>query len=188
MNDREALEKLRQGGRQRGAVQYLYRRYAPRFLTYFLRHRLTLRRAEALVQDAFVEIVLKSRDFFGETRADTWLWAIARNALLEHFRRSRPQEIADDHAFELLVEGEPAAAAAQAPAKTPEECARTAYAAFAAAYADRAEMLARVALDGWTLEDLSVALKRTPDATRVYVAQSRAKLNTYLEPCRELAR
>ena len=48
MNDREALEKLRQDGRQRaGAVQYLYRRYAVRFLAYFLRHRLTVRRAEA---------------------------------------------------------------------------------------------------------------------------------------------
>ena len=190
MNDREALEKARQRGRQRiDSVRYLYRRYAPRFLAYFLKHRLTRRDAEALVQDVFVAIVRHCDDFFGETRSDAWLWGIARNTLLDYFRRQRPEEIADHHALELLVSGDAAPPAAQAPitgAASAADCARVAYAAFAAAYADRAEMLARVAFDGWTIEDLAAALKRTPDATRAYLAQCREKLSPYLEPCREI--
>lgn len=189
MNDREALEKARQSGRQRAdSVKYLYRRYAPRFLAYFLKHRLTRRDAEALVQDVFVAIVRQCDGFFGETRSDAWLWGIARNTLLDYFRRQRPEEIADDHALELLVSGDAAPPAAQAPIASAgsADCARVAYAAFAGAYADRAEMLARVAFDGWTIEDLAAALKRTPDATRAYLAQCRERLNTYLEPIRDI--
>ena len=187
MNDREALEKARQSGRQRAeAVNYLYRRYAPRFLAYFLKHRLTRHDADALVEDAFVAIVRHCDDFFGQARSDAWLWGIARSTLLDYFRRQRPEEIADDHALELLVGREAVPAVSQAPAADSAECARMAYAAFAAAYADRAEMLARIAFDGWTIEDLAAALKRTPDAARAYLAQCREKLSTYLAPCREI--
>ena len=190
MNDREALEKLRQGDRQRAeAVNYLYRRYAPRFLAYFLRHRLTHREADALVQETFVATVRQCDDYFGEARADAWLWANARDALLAHFRSRRPEEIPDDHPLELLVDSEPASVVAQASRKgaDPAECMREAYAAFAVAYADRAEILARIALDGWSVEDVAAALRRTPDAARGYLAQSREKLRAYLEPCGGLA-
>lgn len=190
MNDREALEKLRQGGRPRTeAVKYLYRRYAPRFLAYYLRHGLSHREADALVQDTFVATVRQCDDYFGDARADAWLWANAREALLAHFRSRRPEEIADDYPIELLVDGQAALVAAQASRKgaDPVECRREAYTAFAAANADRAEMLARVALDGWTVEDVAAALRRTPEAARGYLAQSREKLRVYLEACGELA-
>jgi RNA polymerase sigma-70 factor (ECF subfamily) len=190
MNDREALEKLRQAGRPRAeAVKYLYRRYAPRFLGYYLRHGLSHREADALVRDTFVATVRQCDDYFGDARADAWLWANAREALLAHFRSRRPEEIPEDYPIELLVDGQAAPVAAQASRKgaDPVECRREAYAAFAAANADRAEMLARVALDGWTVEDVAAALRRTPDAARGYLAQSREKLRVYLEPCGELA-
>lgn len=190
MNDREALDKLRQSGRPRAeAVKYLYRRYAPRFLAYFLRHGLSHREADALVQDTFVATVRQCDDYFGDARADAWLWANARNALLGHFRSRRPEEIPDDHPLELLTDSQGAPVAAQAAGETadPAECVRAAYAAFAAAYADRAEILARIALDGWSVEDVAVALRRTPDAARGYLAQSRERLRVYLEPCGGLA-
>src|SRR5687768_7437889 len=134
MTDQEALEKLRQDGRQRAdAVRYLYRRYAPRFFAYFLRHRLARRQAEALVQDVFVAVVRQRDAFFGEVRPDAWLWALARSALLDHFRGRRPEELADDHALERLVEhagdsaDTPSVTPSVAPAQNLAECARTAY-------------------------------------------------------------
>ena len=189
MNDREALEKLRQTGKPRAdAVTYLYRRYAPRFLAYFLRHRLSRRDAEALVEDAFVAIVRSRDDFFGETRADAWLWASARSALLDHFRSQRPEEIPDDHPLELLVSADtPATPAPVAGSASPAECARDAYAAFAAGHADRAEMLTRVAFDGWGVDDVAAALKRSHDAARAYLGETRDKLSVSLEPCRDPA-
>jgi DNA-directed RNA polymerase specialized sigma24 family protein len=130
-------------------------------------------------------IVRQREDFFGEARADAWLWAAARSALLDHFRRQRPEEIADDHPLELLVSADTSTVSAPAaPGANPAECAREAYAVFAAAHADRAEMLARVAFDGWSTDDLAAALKRSPDETRDYLRQTREKLSAYLEPCR----
>jgi RNA polymerase sigma factor (sigma-70 family) len=185
MNDREALEKLRGASGRTQAAKYLYRRYAPRFFGYYLKHRLTRGDAETLVEDVFVEVVERCGDFLGETRPDACLWAIARGALLGHFRSRRPQLIADDHALESLVEGEPAVAPVPSQSMSAADCARSAYAAFAAQYADRAEMLAHLAFEGWSLTDMAAALGRSPEAAREYVAESRAKLRTYLEPCLE---
>jgi RNA polymerase sigma-70 factor (ECF subfamily) len=67
-----------------------------------------------------------------------------------------------------------------------EDCVRRAYTRFAEAYADRAEILSRVAFDGWDIDDVAVALRRTNGATREYLSQCRKKLKIFLEPCKEL--
>ncbi len=66
-----------------------------------------------------------------------------------------------------------------------EDCVRKAYAAFAESHVDRAEILARVAFEGWSIEDVAAVLKRTPGATREYLSQCRKKLKAFLEPCRD---
>jgi RNA polymerase sigma-70 factor (ECF subfamily) len=122
-------------------------------------------------------------DFRGEARIDAWLWSIARNCLMDHFRRARPEVVLDDD--ELIA----AAGAAPEPQRDTggglDECVRKAYATFALANADRAEVLARVAFDDWRIEDVAAMLKRSNGATREYLSQCRKKLKTFLEQCRE---
>lgn len=186
-DDQGALDKIRRGGKQREAgVAQLYRVYARRFFTYFLKHRVAREAAEDLVQDVFVSIVRHADDFRGETRIDAWMWAIARNALIDHFRRARPEDPLDEDDLVRLAEAQ-----ADPPREAGvglEDCVRRAYAAFAERYADRAEILARVAFDGWGIEDVAAVLKRTPGATREYLSQCRKKLRDFLEPCREYLR
>ncbi len=184
MTDDECLRALRRGGKARiDAISHLYRTYARRFLAYFLKHRVAHQNAEELVQDVFVNVVRHSADFHGEARFDAWMWAIVRNALIDHFRRQRPEEQVDDDTLELLVN-----ARADPPSDSGvglEDCVHRAYTIFAEVYADRAEILARVAFDGWSIEDVAAALKRTPGATREYLSQCRKKLKVFLEPCRK---
>jgi|RhiMethySRZTD1v2_1073278.scaffolds.fasta_scaffold459400_2 RNA polymerase sigma-70 factor (ECF subfamily) len=184
MTDEECLRQLRRNGKARAeAISHLYRSYARKFLAYFVKHRVPRQNAEELVQDVFVNVVRHSGDFRGETRFDAWMWAIVRNTLINHFRRERPEEQVDEDTLELLVN-----ARADPPPTAGmglEECVRRAYALFAEVYADRAEILARIAFDGWSTEDVAAALRRTPGATREYLSQSRKKLKAFLEPCRE---
>lgn len=186
-DDQDALDKIRQGGQPRTeGISQLYRGYARRFLAYFMKHRVPREHAEDLVQDVFVSIVRHAADFRGETRIDAWMWAIARNALIDYFRRARPEDPFDEDELVRLAEAQ-----ADPPRESSaglEDCVRKAYAAFAERHADRAEILARFAFDGWSIDDVAAALRRTPGATREYLSQCRKKLKVFLEPCREYLR
>ena len=39
-----------------------------------------------------MSVVRHCEDFRGETRIDAWMWRIARNTLIDYFRRARPEE------------------------------------------------------------------------------------------------
>lgn len=183
-DDQHALDRIRQGGEaQAEGVSQLYRAYARRFLFYFMKHRVPREHAEDLVQDVFVSIVRHADTFRGETRIDAWMWAIVRNALIDHFRRARPEDPFDEDDLVRISEAQ-----SDSPRDASgglEDCVRMAYAAFAESHADRAEMLARVAFEGWSIEDVAAMLKRTPGATREYLSQCRKKLKVFLEPCRD---
>ncbi len=183
-DDQDALDKIRQGGQARTeGVSQLYRGYARRFLAYFMKHRVPREQAEDLAQDVFVSIVRHAESFRGETRIDAWMWAIVRNTLIDHFRRARPEDPFEEDDLVQIVEAQ------SDPPRDPgtglEDCVRKAYAAFAEHHADRAEILARVAFEGWSIEDVAVVLKRTSGATREYLSQCRKKLKAFLEPCRD---
>lgn len=184
--DEACVRGLQAGGRARGdAVAELYLRHAHKLVGYFQRQRLRRDQAEDLAQDVFVNMVRHCDEFQGDAKASTWMWSIARNALIDHLRRARNRP--DGEPFELDDEGLPAVAAA-APEDTQDvdRCVRRAYAEFAHAYPDRAETLALVAFEGWSLVDLARMLGRTHGAAREYVSQCRAKLRPFLERCREL--
>ena len=184
-SDQTSLDGIRRGGATRAeGIVRLYRAYARRFLGYFLKHRVPREQAEELVQDVFVSIVRHCGEFRGEARIDAWMWAIARNALIDHVRRQRPEVALQDD--ELL---DAAGATVDPPshdARDLEDCVRRAYAAFAAAHEDRAQVLALVVYEEWDISDVAAMVRRTPGATREYLSQCRKKLRPFLEPCREL--
>lgn len=185
-SDEEWIRGLQAGGRARSdALAGLYRRHARRMVGYFRRQRLSRAQAEDLAQDVFVRMVRHCEGFRGDAKASVWMWSIARNALLDHVRRARNRP--DGEPLDPDDDSSPAAAVA-APDDTQDvdRCVRSAYADFALAYPDRAETLALVAFEGWSLVDLARVLGRTHGAAREYVSQCRAKLRPYLERCREL--
>jgi RNA polymerase sigma-70 factor (ECF subfamily) len=64
----------------------------PRVLGYALRRCGSTELAEDVTQQAFVEAVRHPHQFRGEADPVTWLCAIARNKLADHFRRQEREE------------------------------------------------------------------------------------------------
>jgi RNA polymerase sigma-70 factor (ECF subfamily) len=187
MTDQDALDHIRRGGRDRvEGISHLYRAYARRFEGYFRKHRVTPQQAEELVQDVFESIVRHCDGFRGGTRVDAWMWAIVRNALVDHVRRQRPETAMEPEDLEALVDEVSSDAAALAGGSDLRDCVRDGLRRFAQAYPDRAEILTRIAVDGWSNEDVAIAIGRTAGATREYLSQCRKKVRPYLEPCWEL--
>src|SRR5687767_10543939 len=70
----------------------LFERYHTRLFAFL--YRMTGRRAAAedLVQDVFVRVLKYRTTFRDEGRFDTWIFRIARNARVDHFRHSVPED------------------------------------------------------------------------------------------------
>lgn len=184
MTDQECLDHIRRGGKARAdGIAQLYRSYARRFLAYLLKHRVPRQNAEELVQDTFVNIVRHCESFRGETRIDAWMWSILRNGLIDYVRKQRPEDALDEDELEAAAGG--TEDAPEIDAENRDDCVRKAYAEFAQVHKDRAQVLALVTFESWSIDDVAAMLKRTPGATREYLSQCRKKLKVFLEPCRE---
>jgi len=183
--DIASLRAIQAGGKERGrGVADLFRAYRGPMLGFFMRNRVDPAEAEDLLQEVFISAVRQADSFRGESRVSTWLWTIARNRLIDHVRARKPETQLDDEGWMSIGESH-----AQEPAEDRagiEDCVSRAFQRFARASAERAEALRRVALDGWSIEDLARFLGRTPAATREYLSQCRKRLREFLEPCREL--
>ena len=184
------LRRMMDGGEaRRQAVAELYRHFAPRFRRYFRSQRLGDAEAEDLVQDVFVKVVRSCGDFRGEARADTWLWAIARNSLMSRFRARLPDMPLDDLDLDQLCATNPALQAAppDAPASGGvDDCVQRGIARFGTDFPDRARAIGFLVIEEWSVEDIARALGRTPGATREFLSQCRKKLRPYIEDCLEL--
>jgi RNA polymerase sigma-70 factor (ECF subfamily) len=184
VNEHQCLERIRQGGKQRAeAISQLYRQCAHRFLAYFQKHRVPGNDAEDLVQEVFVKVVRRCEEFRGEARIEAWMWRIARNCLIDYFRRARPEDPVDEDELIRLVGSDKN----PGPLKSDglEDCVRVAFAEFAQAHPDRAEVLRLIAFEGWDIAEVAAMLNRTSGATREYLSQCRKRLQVFLEPCRQ---
>jgi len=75
---------------QRGdlaAFSQLVQRHKIPLFNFILRHVRTPSAAEDLLQDVFLKLVQNSADFKHEARFTTWLYTIARNLCIDHFRK-----------------------------------------------------------------------------------------------------
>ena len=105
--------------RDRAAFGELFRLFAPKVRAYALRMGVSFSSAEELVQEVMLS-VWRRADTYDPDKANaaTWIYAIARNRLLDEFRRTRPlttqlevvdDEPEDDPAHELRIDSERAA-------------------------------------------------------------------------------
>jgi RNA polymerase sigma factor (sigma-70 family) len=90
--DRDLVEAVRVGDDL--AFEELYRRYQPRVAGYVRRMVRDPARAEDLAQDAFCSALRRMRATDAEIVFKPWIFEIARNAAIDHWRRtSRAEEI-----------------------------------------------------------------------------------------------
>lgn len=182
MNDSEIVEGLRgEGARQTRAITYLYRTYGRPFTRYFQKHGVDRSEAEDLLQEVFINVVKYGGSFRNDCTVKIWLWKIARNTMLSHFRKKRPEmlDIDDDH----LSEGVWCSREGVEP--TLEDCVKQAFEKFRCDYLEHAQALFLATIEGWNSTELADFLERTPAATREYISQCRKKMQPYIDPCRE---
>lgn len=182
---RACLLRIAGGGKQAEvAMERLFRLYASRIKAFFRHHRMTEEEAADLLQETFIKIYRSAGKFKGESRVSTWVWAIARNCMLDHLRSKKSHDSLD----ELLEAGDAPEALIDDPATEVERdmrnCVQRGFLSFARAFPERAYALRLAAFEGWEMDELATFLSRTPAATREYISQCRKKLSPFLEPCR----
>jgi len=182
MDDNTCLNLIRAGGKssERG-VSMLFNRYAVPFKRYFIKHGLALADAEDMVQETFVSVIRHCAGFRNECDIKIWLWKVARNAMLSHFRKKKHNHEDIDELADFL----PGKEVPECASLSLDECVKKAFTRFRDDHAGKAETLTLAAVQGWTTKELSEFLGRTLGATREYVSQCRKHFKPYLEPCRE---
>lgn len=181
---------LRAGGaaREQGARQ-LYRLYARKLKASFqYRYRLPAAVSEDLVQETLMRAVEKI-DTFRDGRFDAWLWRIGYRLMIDEYRATpasvsmdasgrdgdsteqRLHTLVDTHAVDPAL----------------RDCVLRALEEFQRDEPAYADILDRIAVDGWDTATIAQFRDSKEGAARQYVSEGRQRLCEYLQPCLELA-
>jgi RNA polymerase sigma-70 factor (ECF subfamily) len=87
MQDQELIEKIL--ARDQLALSTLYHLYAPRLLGHISRKVGNHHDAEEILQDTFFAFLEAVRDFHGEAKLETYLFAICNHKIIDHYRRKK---------------------------------------------------------------------------------------------------
>ncbi len=75
--------------RDDSAIAVMYQRHAPVIFAYLCRHTASREDAEDLLLEVFLAALEHSKfAVLGESEQQSWLWAVARNKVVDHYRRS----------------------------------------------------------------------------------------------------
>jgi RNA polymerase sigma-70 factor (ECF subfamily) len=185
------LQQLSKAGAQaESGMEGLFRLFGARMKAYFRQHRMSEEESADLVQETFIKAFRNARQYAGDAKASTWLWAIARNCMIDHIRARKPEDqIEDDDLLDHLMQSQRSGQHERelSALQDMQDCVRRGFAHFANAEPLRASALQLAIVEGWSCEELAEHLKRTPAATREFRSQCRKKLKEFLTPCHESA-
>ncbi|MGO8950298.1 MAG: RNA polymerase sigma factor [Ktedonobacterales bacterium] len=100
------MQSNRHGAEAEPEMAHLFRKYAPELLRYVCMHVATPEDAEDLVVEVFLS-ALKQAKFASlpESAQSSWLWRVARNKVIDGYRRAKTRRIVNlDAVAEDLVE------------------------------------------------------------------------------------
>lgn len=190
------MRACRDGGSEiEGALRTLDRSY---FATLYRECVRAVRNAEAareLVQETFIKVWQRCASFRGESELLPWMRVILRHAILDQLRRPlrevsmeevQPGGEVDTRIGEL--------SARQVPRPEEElrrsqlaECFERCWRQFTQAAPEHAQVVAWIAEDGLSHEEIAELLGRTPGATREFISQCRKRARLYLAEWYSLA-
>jgi len=105
----ELMQAVSQAG-DRQAFAVLFRHFAPRVKSYLMRGGSSEGVAEELVQETMINVWRKSSQFDPrQAGVSTWIFTIARNLRVDHFRRQGQALVeAEEHLADAMVDSAPA--------------------------------------------------------------------------------
>ena len=149
--------------------------------------------ARDLVQETFIKVWQRCATFRGDSELLPWIRSILRHTILDRLRvPDRDVALEQDGAVIGEVERHLAAGSARSgddPARRRElgACFARCWERFERAAPAHAAVLAWIAEDGLTHDEIGQLLGRTPGATREFVSQCRKKARVHLAEWYELA-
>ena len=197
MDKHAFMRACREGGEEiEEALRALDRSF---FALLYRECRRSVRDAEAardLLQETFIKVWQRCATFHGDSELLPWIRSILRNTILDRLRR--PEREVPIEADDELT-GETAGRLAELSAKavaTPDEAARRrqlgecfarCWKRFESESPAHAAVMAWIAEDGLSHEEISSLLGRTPGATREFISQCRKRARAHLAEWYELA-
>jgi RNA polymerase sigma factor (sigma-70 family) len=181
----EILLDIAQGGARADlALRRLYDVVGQSMLRFFVHQGASADESQDILQDTLIKVYKSAGQYVGQGTAKAWIWQVARNTLLDAFRKSqriRADEISVkpeqwDH-FEETV----AAPVCQAD-QSVDQCVADGLEQFAREMPDRAVAL-NLYLEGASMEDISVQIGRSVAATKEYLSQCRKKIKPFIAHC-----
>jgi len=153
----------------------IFNLYAAKIKRFYLRNRLTDDEAADLLQETFIKVARSAKQYRRDARASTWIWAIAKNNLLDYWRKKKPTESLDE-LHDIGHDGpvELTSALIIWPDEVTNDlrnCVRRAFEEFAENNPHQAAALTLSVVEGWSMQELGSFLGRTVSATREYVSQ-----------------
>lgn len=95
-SDNFLMLKVRSGDTEK--LGLLFERYNRILYNYFFRMTNCKTESEDLVQNVFVRMLKYSYTFEGKGKFSTWMYSIARNVYIDHYRKSKRNGIIDEFA------------------------------------------------------------------------------------------
>ena len=167
---------------RRAELETLYRSHFGKVGGWFRHSGIPESTAHELAQDTFVSALRGLGQFKGDSKLSTWVWAIARNRLLAHWRTER-QKGNGGNTDSTPIDPDSLSDGTDLHLKNQNECVRRGFAAFSAEHPERAQVIYLAVVEGWTREELAEHLGRTPHATTEYLSQCKARLKPFIEHC-----
>lgn len=110
--DDDARLMLAYAGGDAGAFETLYRRHKDALYRYFVRQCGDRAAAEELYQDVWLRVIRARENYRHDAKFTTWLYRIAHNVLVDHFRKSTGFEAGDGGELAADPAGDPETVAA----------------------------------------------------------------------------
>jgi RNA polymerase sigma-70 factor (ECF subfamily) len=104
--DEALMLQVRSG--QTGLLAELFERHNRQVYGFFYRMTTNRELSEDLVQDVFLRILRYRETYAPQTSFAAWMYGIARNALIDHMRKRRPEAAWDDGTPDLQSPERPA--------------------------------------------------------------------------------
>lgn len=101
----DLVERAQQGDND--AFAALFEAHKRRVYSLCLRMTNNIAQAEELAQDAFIQVFRKLSTFRGDSAFSTWLYRVAMNTVLMHFRKKSIYEVSLDEPATKHEDGEP---------------------------------------------------------------------------------
>lgn len=189
MTDEEILKNLELGGKkQEKALYELYKNKAREFGRFFMSRGIDKATADEVIQETILKILKEAGAYKKYGTANSWMWQIARNTLVDHFRfiKREKHNIRSIQDIKLTdPNSEVQGIELLDPSRAAEDCVSRGLDRFEKADPDRGYAI-RLVVEGVDGKEIADRIGRTYTAARQYLTQCRQHLAPYIKDCMPL--